>query len=428
MYRRRSLVALCCAFALFGSGAAHADAVTDWNAVAVQNTPLPLPIKLRAMAMVQISVHDALNAIDPRYESYSYAAGAAPSAMPEAAVAAAAHRVLLSEAPAANHAAIEAAYQDALAGLPGCPSSLPCWKGIEAGRAAADAILDERELDGSEASPHLPYLLLPAPGVHQPTPDQNPPFPAFANWANVRPFTIDDSTRFHRRFRAPRSSLMNLRSWTYTIDYLVVQVLGSKEYRAATPDSNMSRSARFWYGSAGADWAGNVRSIVEGDGLDMWEHARLLALLAIGQADVTISVFESKYHYNFWRPVTAIRWNNDGNPYTTPDPGWTPYLVTPPYPDYPCGTPMLAGAATRVLRDFFGTDRRSWTVVSQFPGQPGVPAGPVTRSFRSFSSAADDAAMARVYAGIHFGTGCHVGVKQGGKIAHYAFTHLLRPL
>ncbi len=425
---RRALIALACAAALCGAGAAQADAVTDWNAIATQNTPLPLPIKLRAMAMVQIAVHDALNAIDPRYERYSVTAGAAPGAMPAGAVAAAARDVLLATAPAAQHAAVHAAYASALAGLPGCPASRACQDGIAAGQAAAAAILDARSLDGAQGSPHLPYTLAPAPGVHQRTPDQQPPDPAFANWANVRPFTIGDPARFRSLFRAPVSKLLDLRSLTYTIDYIVVKTLGSKTLRAATPNSTMSRIARFWYGNAGGDWATTTRGLVQGHGLDQWEHARLFALLAIGQADVTISVFESKYHYNFWRPVTAIRWHDDGNPYTRPDPNWTPYLITPPYPDYPCGTPMLAGAATETLRDFFGTDRNRWTASSTFPGQPGVPAGQVVRSFHTFSMAADEAAMARVYAGIHFGTGCRVGVEQGEKIGRYAFEHLLRPL
>jgi hypothetical protein len=212
------------------------------------------------------------------------------------------------------------------------------------------------------------------------------------------------------------------------VNYAQVKAFGSKAVRAASPNSSKSQAARFWYGSAGTDWATMTRGIVAGRGLGLWEHARLFALLAIAEADVPISVFEAKYHYNFWRPVTAIHWLDDGNPDTDPDPAWTPYLVTPPYPDYPCGTPMLAGAGTEVLRDFFGTDTLRWTATSNFPGQPGVPAGPVTRTYNTFSEAADQAAMARVYAGIHFGIGCHVGVDQGEKIGRYAFDNLLRPL
>lgn len=405
-----------------------ADAVTDWNTTANQNTPLPLPAKLRALAMVQIAVHDALNAIDPRYQSYGAVPGAAPGALPEAAVAAAAHDVLAAVAPAGQQATIAAAYASALNGLPGCPASLACQSGIAAGQAAAAAIVMARVNDGSQASPHLPYTLAPGVGVHQRTPDQAPPDPVFANWANVRPFTVGDSVLFHALFRAPPSALLDTGSTTYTVDYAQVKAFGSKPVRAASPHSSKSRIARFWYGSAGGDWAGMARGIVEGRGLDMWEHARLFALLAIGQADVPISVFEAKYHYNFWRPVTAIRWLDDGNEDTEPDPAWTPYLVTPPYPDYPCGTPMLAGAATETLRRFLGTDTLRWTATSQFPGQPGVPAGPVTRSYRTFSAAADEAAVSRVYAGIHFGTGCDVGVAQGREIARFAFENLLRPL
>ena len=433
---RRALLAAACLAALAALGAAgtaRADAVTGWNAVANQNTPLPLPIKLRAMAMVQIAVHDALNSIDARYAPYSTVPGAAPGAMPEAAVAAAAHDVLVSVAPMGNQEAITTAYANALAALPGCPLSPACQNGIAAGEAAAAAILADRELDGAQGSPHLPYVLAPARGVHQRTPGQSPADPAFANWANVRPFTMADAALFRATFRAPDSPLRDLRSQRYTVDYNQVKAFGSMANRAAEPNSAKSRIARFWYGSGGGDWAGNVRRFVDaraaaGHGLDMWQHARLFALLAIGQADVTISVFDSKYHYNFWRPVTAIRWLDDGNPATTPDPGWTPYLVTPPYPDYPCGTPMLAGAGTETLRDFFGTDEVRWTATSNFPGQPGVPAGVVNRTWLSFSEAADEAAMARVYAGIHFGTGCHVGVDQGEKIARHAFEHLLRPL
>lgn len=420
-------LALAC-IAILGPGAAQADAVTDWNAIANEATAQPLPIKLRSMAMVQIAVHDALNAIVPRYERYSTMPDADLNALPEVAVARAARDVLLSVAPAGQHGMVVAAYDGLLATTPGCPSSVACQDGIAAGQAAAAAILANRAMDGSQASPHLPYTWAAAPGIYQATLNMPAPgVPAFANWANVRPFTIGDSHAFHDMFRAPPSSLLVLDSATYTGDYNQVKAFGAKPVRAASPSSSKSRIARFWYGSAGADWAGNVRRLVDGRGLDLWEHARLFALLAIGQADVTISVFEGKYHYVFWRPVTAIRWLDDGNDDTAPDPDWTPYLVTPPYPDYPCGTPMLAGAATEILRDFFNTDDQEWTAVSNFAGQPGVPAGQVTRSFHSFSGAADESAMARVYAGIHFGTGCHVGVEQGEQIARYAFDNLLKP-
>lgn len=207
-----------------------------------------------------------------------------------------------------------------------------------------------------------------------------------------------------------------------------MKLLGSAAARGgAQANSEKSRIARFWYGS-GSNWFPTARAIVADRKLDQWQNARLFALLAIGQADVPISVFDSKYHYNFWRPVTAINWINDGNPFTRPQVGWLPYLITPPYPDYPCGTPMLAGAGTEVLRRFFGTDRVPYTVTSRFAAQGSVPADEITRSYASLSQAATESASARVYAGIHFRTGCHVGVTLGKKVGRYAFRHYLQPL
>jgi len=224
--------------------------------------------------------------------------------------------------------------------------------------------------------------------------------------------------------------VLNPRSFTYALDYYEVKVLGSASARRGSEDrdnSEESRIARFWYGS-GSDWAPTTRAIVQGRKLNLWQNARLFALLAIGQADVTISVFDSKYHYNFWRPVTAINWIHDGNFLTLPDTDWLPYLVTPPYPDYPCGVPVLAGAGTEVLRRFFRSDHVPYTVTGRFAAQNGLPAEEITRSFGSLSQAADEAVSARVYAGIHFRTGCEMGARLGEKVGRFAFRHYLRPL
>lgn len=431
MRHRRAALAVGCIIALCASGLARADAVTDWNTVANQNTPLPLPAKLRALAMVQIAVHDALNYIDPRYETYTVQHATNPHALPDIAVASAAYHVLKSVAPASQQAAIAAEYADALNASPDChgPAKARCKSAIAAGKIAATAIVHQRRGDHSEASNyHRPYTLAPAPGVHQQTPDTVPTFPAFAGWATVTPFAMTSGDQF----RAPPNAILDVTSFDYAIEYLKVWMTGSKLIRAAAPDSEPSKIARFWYGSAGVDWAGLGQAVVQDRGLDRWEHARLFALLAIGQADVVISVFDSKYHYNFWRPVTAIRQDqpgqDDGNFFTMEDASWTPYLVTPPYPDYPCGTPMLAGAGTEVLRDFLGADAVSWTATSNFPGQPDVPAGAVTRSYASLSEAADEAAVSRMYAGIHFEAGCHVGVDLGEQLGRYTFDNYLRPL
>jgi hypothetical protein len=140
-----------------------------------------------------------------------------------------------------------------------------------------------------------------------------------------------------------------------------------------------------------------------------------------------------KYTYSFWRPVTAIRWPDDGNAGTESDPTWRPFLVTPPYPDYPCALPSATGAATEALRQFFGTDEVPFTRLFNAPPVPlpapmvALPPKPITRSFDTLSEAAAEAQSARVYAGIHFREGCQAGVRQGTQIGRFVALHAFRP-
>jgi hypothetical protein len=213
----------------------------------------------------------------------------------------------------------------------------------------------------------------------------------------------------------------NLKGKTYAADYNEVKSVGSAAVRNAAPDSEESRIARFWPGG-GANLNGFTRSIVASRDLDLWENARLFALMNIAVSDALIITFKTKYDHNFWRPVTAIHWANDGNPATTPDPTWSSYIVTPPYPDFTCGLPNTVGSATEILRDFFGTDEVPFTVTAT-----GLPPS-VTRSFTSLSAAADESASARVYGGIHFRTGCEAAVRLGEHVGQFVFETQLRPL
>lgn len=419
--RHPPVLTLACALAIGIPGLAGANPVTEWHQIAADATKtMPLPLRLRALTMVQIAVHDSLNAIDRRYRPYSTIDAANIHASPAAAVATATHEVLVGLFPTPPGDG----YDAYIAALPSCPAARPqCIQdGIAAGSDAASAILDSRSGDDF-SNLHPPYLRTPAPGVYQPT--AGVPFPVFEGWADIEPFALRDK----RQFRTRPSQLLRLRSDEYTQDYEQVQSLGSITARGAdNAQSEESRIARFWYGTGGNDWFVTAGVIAEGRDLDPWQNARLLALLAISQVDVTVSVFYNKYQYDFWRPVTAIHWMDDGNPDTTPDPGWSPYLVTPPYPDYPCGTPMLAGAGTEVLRNFFGTDEVPYTVISTYkPPAPGTPEQ-ITRSYQTLTDAAAESAIARVYAGIHFGTGCAVGVAQGEQIGQYVSRHFLQPI
>jgi hypothetical protein len=419
-------------------GPVNADVVTDWNAVAEAVAPRfggPQQ-QSRVQAMVQLAVHDALNGIKPRYARYAWLGRADSGASPDAAVAAAARQTLLellgplpdSTAKQAAIATIEAAY---LATVGPGPYDRRTQAGLDTGADAAEAILALRAADGSD-TPHLPYTLGPAPGVYQPTP--NPEFPAvitpsFAGWAHVTPFALRDGDQF----KVKPGAIFDLTSAAYAREYNEVKELGDARVRGAMPDSEESDIARFWPGG-GSNWNLTARVIVDGLNLDRWQHARLFALLNMAQADALIANQTWKYTYNFWRPVTAIRWADDGNPSTAPDPVWRPFLVTPPYPDYPCALPAATGASAEVLRQFFGTNELAFGRTFDAPEVPlpapmaPLPAKTITRHFDSLSEAVAEARAARVYAGIHFAEGCKAGARQGAKIARFVVRHELRPL
>jgi hypothetical protein len=267
--------------------------------------------------------------------------------------------------------------------------------------------------DGASA-PHRPYAEPVLPGVYQPTP---PAFatPQFEGWASVTPFSLNSGYQF----RADPSEIFDLTGDTYTRDYIEVARVGrfdaeAKGYRT----QDQSEIARFWPGG-GANFNAVARVIVAGRGLSLAEHAQLFALLNIALSDSAVAVFDTKYTYKFWRPVTAIRAaDTDGNPATASDADWLSYQATPPYPDYTCGLTTNTGAAVEVLRRFLGTDNIAYTFT----------AAGHTRSYTTLSQAAAEAVDARVFGGMHFRTGCIQGVRHGQKAGRFAIQHELKPL
>ena len=448
---RRGLLpaALMLAFAL----PVQADSVTDWNALA--SGPVVAPRfggpqqQARIMAITSIAVHDALNSIDRRYEPYNKLPHAAWGASPNAAVAAAARTTLLAMIGAlppavppedVNRAlaiqAIEAAYAAAIG--PGAPDAAEA-AGIAAGEAAADEILAQRyaatatglvPIDGSGTPNSPPYALPPGLGVHQPTPAPEFPavtIPAFTGWSAVTPFALHSATRF----RSPPGKLFKLRSLHYAAEYAFVKHVGDARVRGGRPNSQASDIPRFWAGG-GLDWNANARLVVANRGLGRWKHARLFALLNIAVSDTHVTNMESKYFYNFWRPVTAIRWAHDGNPLTRSDPTWRPFLQTPPYPDYPCASTGLTGAAAQTLRRFFHTDALPFTRTVNTPALPlpapliDLPPKAITRSYARLTHAENEQALGRVYGGLHFLEGCTAGLRMGNQVADWVYARYLR--
>ena len=429
---------------------AQASTVTQWNAVASTAPVVTLfggpPQQARVVAIVQIAVHDALNSIDPRYQSYDLLPGAMPDANPDAAVAAASYTVLrglidprpASPARTAALTAVDAAYSAALAAIPDGNGET---HGIDAGVAAANAILARRANDGS-ATANLPYSAPLVAGAYQPTPVMNSMpqqyiVPANEGWGRMQPFVL----RTPSQFRFDPGDLFDLRGAAYTRNYNEVKQVGNALVRGAAPNSEESDIARFWPGG-GANWNRVLREILAAPAtnpqldldLDLWQQARLFALANMAESDAAIAVFDTKYTYNFWRPVTAIRWQNDGNPRTAPDANWWSFMATPPYPDYTCGLTSASGANIEVLRRYFRSNDIGWGFTFNAPPVPlpapllPLPAKPITRVFASLHEAAAEAVDARVFGGMHFREGCVKGITQGKQVGRFVFQHALRPL
>jgi hypothetical protein len=408
-------------FALVCTGAfvttAYADAVSDWNTLVYQTSAGNVPARAphqstRIAAMTHIAIHDALNAVDSRYEQYAYNGSGGAGASPTAAIAAAAYNVLRVENPT-QAAVLLAAYNNSLAAVPDGPAKTA---GITIGEAAAAAILANRTNDGSAtaACAHTPGT---GAGEWRPTPPAFAPF-ALACWGAVKPFTMPRGDRW----RPASQPYFHLNMRTYTREFNEVKEFGGVGSTSRTTDQ--SEAARFWYPNPPLTW-GRIAGIVAAQrGLDLWESARLYALLSAAQADALIASQDSKLAYLFWRPVTAIREaDTDGNPNTEADPTWTSYMITPPYPDFTSAHAAVDGAAAEVFVRFFRTDTASFSLATTLPPNP-----PLTRSFTSFTGAAQDGAESRIWGGIHFRSACEDGLWQGESVGRQAFNHYFRPV
>jgi hypothetical protein len=384
-------------------------------------------------AMTHVAIHDALNAIDRRSEPYAYDAHARRGASPDAAVAAAARDVLvpvLSQLQApfpqacidTGVASVESDYAAALDAIPDGPRKR---RGLAVGHAAATAVLARRSGDGADtALLDFGFPQGTAPGEWIFTPDR--PFAFAPDWAHVKPFVLDDASQF--RPGPPYA----LDSPDYAADFNEVKALGGDGITttsARTPEQ--TEIALFWLESSPLQWNRIARTVSDRRGLDRWQSARLFGLLNMALADGYIGSFDTKYHYRYWRPVSAIRAaDSDGNPATRADPTWTPLVTTPPIPDYDSAHAVEGGAAAGVLRRFFRTDRISFRACSlTLPaGSTCDDAAPVSRRYASFTEAAKENGESRILNGFHFRKAVEEGLDHGRQIGRMAADRYLRPL
>ena len=342
-------VSTVCLYLLLGASYLAADEVTKWNGIAGNASftsglsGIP-PFESRLYAVTHAAIHDALNAIDRRYSPYVLNSLFIPGASPEAAVATAAHQVLVNQfnqliayGLAPQQAVLDAAYVSSLAAIPAGPAK---DAGILVGQAAAGAILSMRANDGwnQQIVQDFKYLQGTAPGEYRFTPPNN--FAFLPNWGKLPPFVL---------FRADQylpSPPYPVDSKRYTADYYEIKNLGGNGVTtpsARTPDQ--TQIAIFWFESSPLGWNRIARTVSASRGLGLWENARLFALLNFASADGYIGSFYAKYYYKYWRPITAIRLGDtDGNPDTVGDPTWTPLLDTPPPPDYDSAHSVEGGA------------------------------------------------------------------------------------
>jgi len=384
---------------LTNSVVVKADAVTDWNAV-MQATVAPSNafVQARAAAIVQLSVYEAVNSITGQYRPYLSIIPAPPGASSEAAAVAAAHRTLVTLYPG-SAAALDVAEAASLSAIPDGQAKAD---GVAVGELAASAILGLRANDGSGFV--VPYTPGGNPGDWQPTP------PAFApallpGWGQVTTFGIVNGAQFRS---APPPVLGSAR---YARNFNEVKVVG--DVNSSLRPQDRTNVARFYIIPAVQVYNPAARQVSVVQNKTLSQNAHDFALLAIAVCDGLISSMETKYYYNRWRPVTAIRAaDTDGNPNTEPDAAWLPLITTPPFPSYPSAHASAGGAARRILERVYGKDGFLITLTS--PTAPNV-----TLYYTAWKQITDDIDDARIFGGIHFRYDQEGGAQQGWNVGSY---------
>ncbi|HET8735163.1 MAG TPA: vanadium-dependent haloperoxidase [Pricia sp.] len=388
------------------------DVVLEWNEVAYQafggKAYQNSLMASRINAMVHIAMHDALNAIYPEFSTYAYT-GKDVDANPIAAAASAAHTVLVHEI-GDKRQYLDSALQKSLSAIPGGESKT---RGIALGKAAGQSIITARSDDGSIGNPISPLIPTSTPGAYRTVPPFDFVFAPY--WVDVRPFGLEKKDQF----RCVQPPMLN--SMEYAKAFDEVREMGRLESLSRTVDQ--SAYSNFWYEFSEAGWNRVARTIAVDRKLGLLETARLFALVDMAIADAYIAGWDSKFHYNLWRPYTAIRnADQDGNTETLEDLQWESLMPSPPVQDYPSTHSALGNAAATVMANLVG-DKTPFTM-----GSPTAQPVNSTRSYTSLSQAADENADSRVRAGIHFRFACEAGQELGDKVALWILGNHLKPL
>jgi len=374
---------------------ASADVVSDWNSTACQvvyDAKLGPPMANRTLALTQTAVFDAVNRITGRYPAGKSGEGKVGSASLEAAVAAA-NRAILSAAAPAQRAAIDAAYENAVAAVTDGDARKA---GIAVGERAAAAVLEAHHDDGAMAAES--YRPPTKAGVYIPT-----TIPAVPQWPQRKPWMLTSPSQF-RPGPPPK-----LDSALWARDYNEIKAVGALKSTTRTPAQ--TGVAKFWEANMPSIYYTVLRSVATQPGRDVTRNARLYAAVAQGMDDAIIAVFDAKYHYQFWRPITAIRnGDQDGNDATERDASWTPFIETPMHPEYPCAHCILAATVGTILKAELGRDPMPEITSTSYTAEG------ATRSWTSIEDFMQEVDNARIYDGVHYRNSTEVGTAMGRQV------------
>jgi hypothetical protein len=403
---------------LLPSIAARADVVLDWNAIAVNtaiaNGQNPF-VLARFAALEQLAVFEAVNAITGDYHPYLGSIVAPPGASAGAAAIQAAYRVLSTYFPASKPT-LDIERANSLASIPDGQAKVD---GVATGDAAAAAMMALRANDGSSAPPQFKIPGPPVPGEWQATPScptiNGIAVGVFFQWQYVTPFGIPSADEF---LLGPPPALA---SNQYAKTYNEVKTVGSLDSTERPQDRS---DVALFYGASSATLLFNqaARQVAQEQGRSLSENARALALINMAINDSFVVSFFNKYHYNVWRPETAIRaGDTDGNPKTVADPSYLPFITTPCFPSYPSNHGSGSGGAAEVSRRIYGEGGHSITL-----SNPDVPN--IVLQYTTFKQITDDVSDARVYGGIHFRTDQVAGSRLGRAVGTAVYNNNLRPV
>jgi hypothetical protein len=386
-----------------------ADVASDWN-----QTAESIIVSKGAQggvyyALVHIAIYDAVNAIDGKYSVFAVKPNSTVNgASQEAAAAAAAYRVLLGVWPD-QQAVLDDAYAQSLAKI---SDSTSRNLGIAVGEEVAAKWLALRANDGREAD--VPYVFGPPdPGVYQHT-NPGPPSPITPWMAKMQPFALTSPSQF----RAPGPPALT--SQAYADDFALTKAVGSATSTQRTAEQ--TEIALFHTESPNTIWSRNFRDISAQKNLGITQNARFFAMMSVAVADGAIACWDSKYHFNFWRPITAIAAaDTDGNPLTEADPTWTPLAATPPHPEYPAAHGCVSGAVAKAMTRFFGKSQVNVTFTSTVPDT-------VPHVYGDINVLIEEVKMARVYGGMHFLTSTKDGAQMGAQVGDWIVQNYFLPV